>query len=395
MDIERKSYLADTYRQTLLQNILPFWITHSVDKKFGGFTIALGRDGSIIDKDKGIWQQARFAWLLGTLYNNVEQREEWLELAHHGIEFIKKYAFDTDGRMFFQVTQDGRPLRKRRYVYSEAFGSMAFAEYAKATGDTQAAAEASRLFHEFIHYNRTEGLIPPKVNPQTRPSLGLGPNMISINLAQILRETIQEPQCDTIIEQSIENIENFFMKPELRVVMETVGLNGEIIDHFDGRLLNPGHAIEAAWFILHEARVKNNDERLIKLGTQILDWMWARGWDAEYGGLFYFRDVYDLPVQEYWHDMKFWWPHNETIIATLLAHILTNNPMYEQWHTQVHDWSFKHFPDEEHGEWYGYLHRDGRISVSLKGNMWKGPFHLPRMLLYCWKLLETDLLKSP
>ena len=93
------------------------------------------------------------------------------------------------------------------------------------------------------------------------------------------------------------------------------------------------------------------------------------------------------PVQEYWHDMKFWWPHNETIIATLLAHQLTNEPKYEQWHTMVHDWSYAHFPDEKHGEWFGYLHRDGRLSVRLKGNLWKGPFHLPRMLWYCSNLL--------
>jgi trehalose 6-phosphate synthase/phosphatase len=47
--------------------------------------------------------------------------------------------------------------------------------------------------------------------------------------------------------------------------------------------------------------------------------------------------------------------------------------------------------DPEFGEWYGYLHRDGRVSTRLKGNMWKGPFHLPRMLWYCWKLLDEKV----
>ena len=395
MDTARKKHLADFYRNTLLDNVLPFWIKHSVDTTCGGFITALGRDGRILDTDKAIWQQARFTWLLGTLYNSVEQKQEWFDLLQHGVDFIQKYAFDTDGRMFFQVTQDGQPLRKRRYVYSEAFGAMAISEYAKATNDAQATKQANRLFLDFIHYNRTEGLIPPKINPLTRPAMGLGPNMIAINLAQVLRESTDGVHTEPVIKQSIENIVQYFMKPDLRAVMETVGPNGEILDHFDGRLLNPGHAIEAAWFILHEARLKHNDEHLIKIGTQILDWMWERGWDNEYGGLYYFRDVYHLPVQEYWHDMKFWWPHNEAIIATLLAYQLTGDTKYAKWHTQVHDWAFKHFTDEEHGEWYGYLHRDGRISVPLKGNMWKGPFHLPRMLLYCWKLLETDLQTNP
>ena len=75
------------------------------------------------------------------------------------------------------------------------------------------------------------------------------------------------------------------------------------------------------------------------------------------------------------------------VIASLLAGWLTSEPKYAEWHALVHDWSFQHFPDAEHGEWFGYLHRDGRQSSPLKGNLWKGPFHLPRMLLKCWKIL--------
>jgi N-acylglucosamine 2-epimerase len=211
--------------------------------------------------------------------------------------------------------------------------------------------------------------------------------MITINVAQTLRETIGDPRCDGEIDRCIDEIERHFVKPDLQVVLETVGPDGEVIDHFDGRTLNPGHAIEAAWFILHEAAHRGGDPRLVGLGTRMLDWMWARGWDAEYGGLFYFRDLKGLPVQEYWHDMKFWWPHCEAIIATLLAYRLTGEPRYAAWHRLAHDWSFRHFADPEHGDWFGYLHRDGRLSVPLKGNLWKGPFHLPRMLLYSWRLL--------
>ncbi|MFT5110341.1 MAG: N-acylglucosamine 2-epimerase [Pseudoalteromonas tetraodonis] len=170
--------------------------------------------------------------------------------------------------------------------------------------------------------------------------------------------------------------------------METVGPSGELIDHFDGRTLNPGHAMECAWFILHEAKHRGGDTQLLALGTKMLDWMWEIGWDKEHGGILYFKDVKGLPVQEYWHDMKFWWPQNETIIATLLAHQLTGDAKYEQWHRQVHDWAYAHFPDKENGEWYGYLHRDGRISSTLKGNLWKGFFHFPRMQWYCWQLLK-------
>jgi N-acylglucosamine 2-epimerase len=212
--------------------------------------------------------------------------------------------------------------------------------------------------------------------------------MISINMAQEIRAMIGDPICNAEIDRCIEEIRRDFVKPEYEVVMESVGPNGELIDHFDGRMLNPGHAIEAAWFILHEARCRNHDAGLIELGTQMLDWMWKWGWDEEYGGILYFRDLKDLPIQEYWHDMKFWWPQNEAIIATLLAHHLTGDEKYADWHRQIHDWTHARFPDPEYGEWFGYLHRDGRLSSRLKGNIWKGPFHIPRMQWYCWQLLE-------
>jgi N-acylglucosamine 2-epimerase len=179
------------------------------------------------------------------------------------------------------------------------------------------------------------------------------------------------------------------VKPELRAVMECVAPDGAISDHFDGRTLNPGHAIEGAWFILREGR-ERADDSLVRLGCDMLDWMWERGWDAEHGGVFYFRDVFNKPVQEYWHDMKFWWPHNETIIATLLAHGLTGDAKYARWHAMVHNWAHRHFADSQHGEWFGYLHRDGTPSSTLKGNLWKSFFHHPRMQWICWQALAAD-----
>jgi len=390
MTPERIENLIETYRDGLLEDTLPFWIEHGVDRAHGGFLTALDRDGSLLDSDKGMWQQGRFTWLLATLHNTVERRPEWLELARHGIDFIRQHGFDRDGRMFFQVTREGKPLRKRRYVFTEAFASMALAAYALAASDDGAAQQARDLFRLFIRYGSTPGLLPPKSIPETRSVKSIGVPMVTINVAQVLRETLDdEPFCTEAIDRCLDEIRRDFLKPDIECVMETVGPGGELIDHFEGRTLNPGHALEAAWFVLHEARRRGNDRGLIETGCSMLDWMWKRGWDTEYGGILYFVDVNGLPVQEYWHDMKFWWPHNEAIIATLLAYQLTGDEKYAEWHRLVHDWAYTHFPDPEYGEWYGYLHRDGRLSVRLKGNLWKGPFHLPRMQWYCWQLLET------
>jgi len=238
-----------------------------------------------------------------------------------------------------------------------------------------------------VMYTNTPGFLPPKVNPETRPAQGLGVNMIWINVGQELRQVTDDPFVNEWIDKSIENIEKYFLKEEFKAVLEMVGPNGEFYDTLEGRQLNPGHGIEAGWFILHEGKVRNN-EHYKQLGLKIIDYMWQWGWDKEYGGIIYFRDARNLPVTEYWSDMKFWWPQNEAIIATLLAYDVTKDEKYALMHQQIHDWAYQYFPDKEFGEWYGYLHRDGRIMTPVKGNFWKGPFHLPRMLYYCWQLLK-------
>ncbi len=379
--------LKEFYANQLLNDTVPFWFPRSYDKEYGGFLLMRDRDGSLIDDDKAVWIQGRATWLLSTLYNTIEPKKEWLEGAELGYRFLKKNCFDTDGQMFFHVTRNGSPIRKRRYFFSETFAVIAFAAYAKATGDEKIAAEARELFGKCIAYATQQIKLPPKFTG-TRPSKGIGVPMIMINTAQQLRDTIGDDRCDEWIAKWIKEIETDFVKDDIQCVMEQVAPDGSIIDHIDGRTLNPGHAIEGAWFILQEAKYRNNDPHLISLGCKMLDYMWERGWDKEHGGILYFRDVFDKPVQEYWQDMKFWWPHNEVIIATLLAYTITRDPKYADWHKKVHDYAYQHFHDKQHGEWFGYLHKDGSLAQTAKGNLFKGPFHLPRQEWFCYQLLQ-------
>ncbi len=385
----RLSELLPVYRDGLLEDTLPFWLKHALDHEHGGYMTSVARDGSLLDTDKGVWQQGRFAWLLLKLYNTVEKRSEWLAAAELGIRFLDQYCLDeSDGRYWFHVTREGRPLRKRRYAYSESFAAIAFGQYAKATGDSGYAAKADVTFRKFLEHHRCPDPQLAKFTDE-RPLSGIGFPMISIATAQELRESIGWADADTVIDESIEQIRRLHVRADWEVVLESASLDGRLHEHFDARTLNPGHAIEGAWFIMWEGKHRG-DRELIELGCNMLRWMWRRGWDTKHGGLLYFVDVHGLPVQEYWHDMKFWWPHNEAIIATLLAYQLTGDEQFLRWHRQVHDWSHQHFADPVCGEWFGYLHRDGSVSSTLKGNMWKGAFHLPRMQLVCWKLLAES-----
>lgn len=382
--------LKNFYQDQLLNDTVPFWFPRSLDEECGGYLLMRDGEGNLIDDDKAVWIQGRAAWLQATLYNTIDQKPEWLAGSKIGIDFLNAHCFDTDGRMFFHVTRAGLPIRKRRYFFSETFAVIANAAYAKASGDEQAAQTARDLFGKCVEYATNPDLLPAKFTG-TRPAKGIGTPMILINTAQQLRETIGDPRCDDLIDNWIKEIEKDFVKDDMRCVMEQVAPDGSIIDHIDGRTLNPGHAIEGAWFILHEARYRQNDPHLIDLGCRMLDYMWERGWDQEHGGILYFRDVYDKPVQEYWQDMKFWWPHNEAIIATLLAYLMTGDEKYARWHKLVHDYAYRHFHDQENGEWFGYLHRDGSIAQNAKGNMFKGPFHLPRQEWYCQSILNEYL----
>ncbi|MFM7096113.1 MAG: AGE family epimerase/isomerase [Gemmataceae bacterium] len=377
--------LGEFYRDMLLNDCVPFWFPRCVDQTHGGFLHCVDADGTCMDTDKSVWATGRMSWMLLTLYNTVEKNPLWLQWAESGLAFLDKHGFDSDGRMFFHLARDGAPIRKRRYAYSESFASIAFAAHASATGSKASSKKARDLFEFFTRWNFTPGLMPPKFTSQ-RPAIGMGPRMITIVTAQELRLHLgDDPDLNRWIDRCLDEIEKFFMKPEIECVMEMVLPDGAIIDHFDGRTLNPGHAIEGAWFVLHEGKHRK-DKKLIDMGLKMLDWMWKRGWDEKHGGLFYFRDVFNKPVQEYWHEMKFWWPHDEALIATLLAWQLSGDSKYLTWHEQVRNWAFAHFQDPAHGEWFGYLNRDGSISSTLKGNLWKSFFHHPRSLWYCWQL---------
>ena len=375
---------SQKYRDDLVNDIMPFWIKNGLDRVNGGVYTCVDRDGSLIDSTKSVWFQGRFAFVCCFAYNTIEKNPEWLAAAKSTIDFIEAHCFDSDGRMYFEVMADGTPLRKRRYVFSESFAAIAMAEYAKASGDISYAEKALRLFKDIRKFVATPGYMEPKYLPSLQAK-GHSLVMILINTASRIRNVIKDPVLDQQIDESIASLK-VFMKPEFKALLETVGTVGEFIDTINGRLINPGHCIETAWFLLEEAKHRSWDKELTAQALQILDWSWEWGWDKQYGGIINFRDCKNLPPQDYSQDMKFWWPQTEAIIATLYAYEATGDDKYLIWHKQISEWTYAHFPDEEHGEWYGYLHRDGTVAQPAKGNIFKGPFHIPRMMIKSFEL---------
>ena len=368
------------YRKELLGNIMPFWMEHGFDRTNGGVYTCLDRDGSLMDSTKSVWFQGRFGWMAAYAYNHVEKNPEWLEASKSCCEFLEAHCFDKDGRAYFEVTAEGVGLRKRRYVFSECFAAIAYAEYSLASGDKAWAKKAVALFKRIRKFTANpKKWMPSKYEPVVQGQ-GHSLTMILINVAMVLKQVSNDPALDEQITDSIGLLTKYFIHPEFKALLETVGPNGEFIDTLAGRVINPGHCIETSWFLMDVA-VARADKKLLKTALKILDWSWEWGWDKKYGGIISFKDCRNLPPQCYEQDMKFWWPQCETIIATAYAFKLTGEAKYAKWHKLASEWAWKHLKDRKYPEWYGYLHRDGTVAQPAKGNIFKGPFHIPRMLV--------------
>lgn len=383
---------AESYKKNLTENIMPFWMQYGLDRENGGVYTCVNRDGSLMDTTKSVWFQGRFAFICSFAYNNVEKNQEWLDAAKSTLEFIEKHCFDEQGHMYFSVTAEGKPLRKRRYVFSETFAAIAMSEYALATGDQHWAKRAIQVFEDTQRFLATPGFLPAKFEADVKLQ-GHSIVMILINVGSCIRKVVDDPKLTQQIDESIEKLKKYFIHPEFKCLLETVGENGEFIDTNMTRTINPGHCIETSWFIMEEAKLRGWDKPMFDLALQVFDWSWDWGWDKQYGGIINFRDCKNLPSQDYSQDMKFWWPQCETIIASLYAYLGTGDEKYLYRHERISEWTYAHFPDAEYGEWYGYLHRDGTVAQPAKGNLYKGPFHIPRMMIKGYMLCQEILKK--
>ncbi len=379
-----------------------FWLKNGMDKENGGVYTCLDRKGEVYSTDKSVWMQGRCAWTFAHLCRLYGKRDEWMEASKSCLDFMEKYCInpDADGRMYFTVTAEGKPLRQRRYCFSEGFYAIANAEYYGLTGE-KVYIDRARRAYELI-YKLNNGLIDdptglgPKTIPETRTGRALADPMIFLNIISVLRRVDPEhrEEYDKRSAECTEAIFKYHYHPELKCTLESVAPDGTPeLWYTAGRVVNPGHDIECSWFLMEEANYRK-DEEIHKNAEQIFRNAIEAGWDNTYGGLLYFIDCLGKPTEAYEHDMKLWWPHNEIMIASLMAYRDTGDEYYADWFFKTLDYCKEHFADPEYGEWYGYLRRDGLpTEPSTKGSTFKGPFHLPRMLSMTDKMLDEILSK--
>lgn len=378
---------AHRYRDELMNNVLPFWLERSQDREFGGYFTCLDREGNVFDTDKFIWLQAREVWMFSMLCNKVEKREEWLNCAIQGGEFLKKFGHDGQYNWYFSLSREGSPLVQPYNIFSYTFATMAFAQLSKATGNEEYAAIAKRSFDIILEKEKNPKGIWEKSYPGTRSLKGFSLPMILCNLALEIEHLLTKEQLDETIERCLNEVLNVFYKEEHGLILENVCMDGSFSDTFEGRLLNPGHSLEAMWFIMDLGQKLGRKEiidKALKIALNTIDY----GWDKEHGGIFYFMDLHGHPTQQLEWDQKLWWIHIETLITMIKGYQLTGSKEALDWFKRVDEYTWSHFKDNEHPEWFGYLNRRGEVLLNLKGGKWKGCFHVPRGLYQCWQILE-------
>lgn len=369
-----------------LKNCLNFWLDNSIDYENGGIFTSLDKDGNIYGREKSVWFQGRALWTFSKAYNVIDQNPEYLKAAKAIYEFLPKCT-DTDGRMFFTVTEDGREIQKRRYYFSETFAAIGCAEYYKATGEAAALADAEKFFT--VAYECFTGIRKnvPKTNPENCNMKALSPVMIMLSTAQTMRSIRNEERYAQIAEECLNEILQGGFLTE-KALMESVSADGKFVDAPSGRVVNPGHSMEAAWFLMMEGIITKN-QAAVDAGKRIIDITWPLGWDEKHGGIIAFIDVCGKPPVQLEWDMKLWWPQCETMIALSMAYMLFKEDKYKKMLKKIEEYCSTYFLDHDNGEWYGYLHYDNSVSTTLKGNMFKGPFHIPRMYMIM-AIMEED-----
>lgn len=396
----------------LNDNVMPFWIEKTVDREYGGCLHHLDRDGSVISPNKGMWVHGRFLWLLSWLCRTRGGDDDFLVTSRRVFDFIRSHARDSDGRWWYELTRDGRPRRKRRYFFTEVFIALGLSSWAAADPGEESRAAAETARRDLARLLDHRDTLPPKYAaglPRMRSHADV---MILINLYQEFRGASgskeEQREWSAEIDLLIDELFRFFVKDSEGVLLENTGPDGEIIDTPEGREVNPGHAVETAWFLLDEARFRGDeaparpgtssarapdearfrgDEALVSRALGILSDALERGWDQEYGGIRAFTDLRGRSPLRIEARMKYWWPHTEAMYAALAAFALTGDPLWRRWFSRITDYTLAAFPDPEGPEWFGYLFPDGSLANAVKGNLWKGPFHIPRSLAKCSSLL--------
>ncbi len=379
--------LLAIYRAELLERTVPFWLTYGIDWEHGGILTCISDEGQVLSTDKYMWSQLRAIWTFSALYNHIEARQEWLDVARHIYDFAKQYGHDQDGRWVFAVDNRGHELQGATSIYADGFAIYGLTELARASGDQEVISLALETYENVQHRLARPGSY--ETAPYPLPD-GVKAHGVSMIFSLVFHELGLLLNDEAILAAGLaqaEEVMTAFLRADEGIVYEYVTLENELIDSPQGRAIVPGHAIESMWFMIHIYQHWQNQARIDEATATIKRHI-EYGWDDQYGGILLARDR--TGGEPWWPfaESKLWWPHTEALYALLLAYEQSGGQWALDWYTRVHDYAFDHYPVPIYGEWTQKLNRQGKKFTETVALPVKDPFHLPRSLISCISVLE-------
>ncbi|MBT4484605.1 MAG: hypothetical protein HOC71_13120 [Candidatus Latescibacteria bacterium] len=384
-----REYLK-VYRSLLLDNILPYWNKHGLDREYGGFLNCMKDDGALISEDKYMWSQGRGLWTFSHVYKHYDQTEKISDFIKKTYTFLVSNAIDENGDFANRLGRTGEKLDGPISIYSDIFTSIGLIEYYHATQAKEAleiARKTARRIARRIQQPDFAAVAPFKLKPGYHLQ---GVLFLSLNMLTPLLEEISDPELEKEADRCLRLISDYHMDSTRKLNIEMLDQDYREVDFPGGRDYVPGHGIECAWILMLEARRKD-DDRLMDTAMKILRWHIEKGWDDEYGGIYWWLNIDgDTPYEKNWQ-CKLWWPHAEGLLAFMLAYEITHDAWYLDWFEKINEYSFKTFTDHENGEWCQRLDRKGNPITQTLVLPVKDPFHLPRAVMFIIESIERQI----
>ncbi|MFW5811943.1 MAG: AGE family epimerase/isomerase [Alkalispirochaetaceae bacterium] len=385
--------LRRLYEETLLDDVIPWWERHGIDPN-GGINSCIQDDGTLINRDRWNWSQWRAVWVFSALYNKIEQRERWLEIAEGIYDFVSAHGPLESGHWPLLLSGEGEVQKGYESIYVDGFALYGLAELYRATGDPAVRKQGRRTLRAL--HEALDSPEPPPAYPYPIPK-GLRPHGISMLTSLSAYEFGAAADDRDAAGLSVTHhrlVMERYWREDRQVLLEWLAEDGREVPPPKGTAVVPGHAIESMWFQIHIALARG-DRNTVEQALRIMRRHLELGWDDQEGGLFLAVDAEGREEVAWEHaEKKLWWPHTEALYGTLLAQELGvgsgvgDMPWAMEWHEKVREWSYDHFPVSEHGEWTQKLDRQGKPLTETLVLPVKDPFHLPRALIYLVRLLR-------
>lgn len=384
----------------LRQNILPFWIQHTIDRERGGFYGEISHD-LVVDRDaeRGALLTSRILWTYSSAYRRFGQGD-YLEMARWAYaDLIKRFWDRENGGLFWSASADGKPLRTRKQVYGQAFGIYALSEYYRATSEQAAlerAIEIYRALEKHCRDRRHGGYFEAYTKAWVLEE-DVRLSEVDLNEPKSQNTNLHVMEAYTNLLRAWPDSELQRSQKDLVEVMITRILDSSTfhLGLFFDEAWRPrtdrisfGHDIEAAW-LLHEAATVLGDPALLtrirEIALQIARATYEQGLDAD-GALLYEADSRGLT-----NTTKEWWPQAEAAVGFFDAYQINGDERYRSAALRLWDFIEQYLVDRERGEWFRSVTREGQVeTVHAKVSFWKCPYHNGRACMELLERLEAD-----